>query len=191
VGEPEGPPLRGSGASDFWRFDNAHAAAGRRVLNRPDQRGNHVAQCHQPQAQRRFTFRRDQPRHRIERQQKVWPSMTGAEHVPRPQDGCGQTCVGNRALARRSRLDVRVHDGRRLRNADIYEMHRACAPRGVDRGEDRWHIDALKLRRFRRRRMRRANQMDDGIGGCQGRRERRRVEGIAHDGRRAGGDSAH
>jgi hypothetical protein len=38
--------------------------------------------------------------------------------------------------------------------------------------------------------MRRADQMDDGIGGCQRRRERRRVERIAHDCRRAGGDSA-
>src|SRR5258705_535990 len=111
-----------------------------------------------------------------------------AKDVPGPQDRGGQAGLRNRALARRSHLDIGVHHGRWMRDADVDEMLGASAAGGLNRGEDRWQVDTLKLRGFLRRRMRRADEMDDRVRGGDSSGKGGRVQRIADDRRRARGN---
>ena len=87
--------------------------------------------------------------------------MTGTQHIPGTQHRCGQAGTGNGRFGRDARRDVRLHDGRRMRNADIDEVWDSPCRRGGDRRQRRRKVDRLKLGRFRWARVGRAHEVHE------------------------------
>jgi hypothetical protein len=171
-------------------LDDSSGACRRRILHRPNQRVDHLRQRHESETLCSLAFRRDEPCDRIQGDKKIRPAVSWAEHVPWPEDRGSEPGIRNGPLPCRPRRDVGMHHGRGMRHAHIHQMCGPRSPRGLDRRENRRQIDLLEFRGLRRRRMRRSDEVHDGVGGCDDWRKRRRVERVAHDCRRTGCNSA-
>jgi len=90
--------------------------------------------------------------------------MTGPEHIPRPNECGWNACLSQQSFALRSHGDEGLHHGSRMSHTQINKVAYPRLTRRLGRHLNRDEIDLLKLFRFRRTRVRRADQMHEGIG---------------------------
>lgn len=86
--------------------------------------------------------------------------MSGAEHVPGPQDRCIQAALLDDLFALLPHGDVGLHGRRGMGNADEYEMAGVCFHCCCNRDAQGSQIDGAKLLRLGRTGMGHADQMD-------------------------------
>ena len=151
--------LVGCGAADRGDVDAANASI-RRRLNRPDQRRDHRVSSHEAESFRCGTRRGQPPKHGIDRDQQVRPSMTRSQHVPGPQDRRRNAGRLNERFTLASSRDIGLHHRRRVSDAHVHEVPRIGLLRRGSGGADRGEIDATEFRCLRRTGVRRAHQVN-------------------------------
>jgi hypothetical protein len=87
--------------------------------------------------------------------------MTGPEHIPWPNECGWNTCLAQQRLALRSHGDKGLHYGSWTSHTQINKVTHPRLARHLGRHLNRDEIDLLKLFRFRRTRVRRADQMHE------------------------------
>ena len=147
-----------------------------------DERANHRSMGDEAKTVRRLASGRQPPQDRVDRNERVWPAMTGAQNVPGTKNRGANPGRRHQRFAFTANRDVRVHDRRRVGHAHVDEVRDACSEGGACGCLNRDEIDAAELRGFRRARMRRADQVHQRRTGRDRRHERRFVERVPHHG---------
>jgi hypothetical protein len=95
-----------------------------------------IWQRYQAEPARSVARRGEEAEKTVHREQQIGPPMARSQHVRGAENGRGDAAVPHELLARSARLDVRAHHGRRLSDADVYEMADGGAGGGGHRRTD-------------------------------------------------------
>lgn len=134
------------------------------TLDRLNQRINHLAQCDQSQPPRPVAGWGQSLHNLVERDQDVGPAMARAEDVPWPKNRGIQGRRGNGSFALRTYLDVSLHDGRRVSDAQVDKVPGACFGCGPNSCHPGGQIDSPELGRFSWTGMRNTHQLNERVG---------------------------
>lgn len=153
-----------SGGPNFRHTNDTGAVRGR--FHRLDERQNQLVKSNQAEAQSGLPGERKPLTYLVERQQSVGPAVSGAEHVPGLEDRGIEIPVLNHLLALGPHGDVVPSDRSRVGDAEIDEMMDAEFGANVNGFSGGVQINGAKFTGCGRSGMRRANQMDEGVGGA-------------------------
>src|SRR5450759_3014245 len=153
-----------SGGADFRNTSDANALHGR--FHGLNQRDNQLVQSNQAKAQRGGASEREPLTRLVEGQQQVGPAVAWSEHIPGPEDSGIEKPFLDHKFALGAHGNVVLHHGERsgVGDADIDEMAHAEFGASGDGFAGGDQVNGAKLGGFRRRRMRDANQVDEGVG---------------------------
>src|ERR1700675_1482917 len=108
----------------FRHAKDAHTRT--RVLDGVGESGNHLVDGDKAETLRAFAGCRNALEYPINRHEEPRPLPPWTQDVPRAKNGGGQSAGAQKLLAFRPSSDIRLHDGRGLRNAYINEMRDPC-----------------------------------------------------------------
>src|SRR2546430_9910924 len=137
-------------AANRRNVDNANRARDRWMFHRLHECGDHLRQRDEAHSTGDLSRRRQPLREPVDGFQRNWPPMVRPEHIPRSQHRCRESCFHDRRLSLCPRSNIRPHDRRRLRDADIDKVRDLRPTRRLDARPDRREVDALELGRLRR-----------------------------------------
>jgi hypothetical protein len=124
----------------------------------------------------------------VKRQQHVGPTVSGSEHVPRAEDGGIEMPVLNHLFALDADGDVILPEWGWMGDAEINEMRDAEFGASIDGFAGCHQVNGAQFAGCGRRWIRRANQMDEGVGGTDQLAVTIGVEGISGDHFTGGGE---
>jgi hypothetical protein len=147
------------------------------MFNCPSHGLEDIVQAHQPQPSSSCGSSRQTLEQPVDGFQNDRPSVTRAQYVPGTKNCSAKPRVANYRLARGTHLDVRLHNGSGLCDADVHKMRHSCLLGRRDGSLQRHQVDRMKALGLPRRRMRRSDQVNVRVEPC--RRECRSIERVA------------
>ena len=133
-------------ATDVWDLHDAHAPSW--IIHGPGERDEHLLERDEAEASGTFAERWHESGNRIERNERVRPAMSGAEHVPGPKYGGVEAGGADHIFAFGADFDIRMHHGRRMSDANVDEVLNASALCILDGDLAGFEIDGAKLCTF-------------------------------------------